>query len=56
MWVRKLGMSRAEWVEKLAFPWGVGETLAAVGADLGCGSESVVSRGAARRGAPKSEL
>lgn len=38
LWVRKLDMSRAEWVEKLTFTRGVGETLAAVDAELGCGS------------------
>lgn len=53
MWVRKLGMSRATWAEKLAFKQGVTETLSVVDAELGVGvSESVVSRGTARKRAP----
>lgn len=53
MWVRKLGMSRAKWAEKLAFKQDVKETLSAVDAELGVGvSESVVSKSTAKKRAP----
>lgn len=39
LWVRKLGMGRAKWVENLAFTQDVKETLAAMDVELRCRGE-----------------